>query len=63
MIYVNLGSTVKDSTMALDKVEELLATFEELPIRILWKWDGGNVNLPRNVMTMKWFPQYDILSK
>lgn len=63
VIFVNLGSTVKDSTMPTEKLDELLATFKELPFRILWKWDGGNADLPRNVMTMKWFPQYDILSE
>lgn len=63
VIYVNLGTTVKDSTLAGDKLNELLSTFGKLPLRVLWKWDGGNLQLPRNVMTMKWFPQYDILSK
>lgn len=62
VIYVNLGSTTKDSTMPAEKLRELLSTFNKLPLRVLWKWDGGSIeNLPRNVMTMRWFPQYDIL--
>ncbi|XP_032518195.2 UDP-glycosyltransferase UGT5-like [Danaus plexippus] len=62
VIYVNLGSTVKDFTLPSDKLTELISTFRKLQLRILWKWDGDSVeNLPRNVMTMKWFPQYDIL--
>ncbi|XP_045499627.1 UDP-glycosyltransferase UGT5-like [Colias croceus] len=62
VIYMNLGSTVKDSTLPSDKLNELLSTFGKLPLRVLWKWDGGIVeNLPRNVMTMRWLPQYDIL--
>ncbi|XP_047028541.1 UDP-glucosyltransferase 2-like [Helicoverpa zea] len=61
VIYVNLGSTVKDSTLPGDKLNELLSTFGKLPLRVLWKWDGGNLQLPRNVMTMRWLPQYDIL--
>ncbi|RVE46733.1 hypothetical protein evm_008596 [Chilo suppressalis] len=62
VIYVNLGSTVKDSTLPKDKLNELLSTFGKLPHRVLWKWDGAvPENLPRNVMTMRWFPQYDIL--
>ncbi|CAH4032445.1 unnamed protein product [Pieris brassicae] len=62
VIYMNLGSTVKDSTLPIDKLNELLSTFGKLPLRVLWKWDGGIVeNLPRNVMTMRWLPQYDIL--
>nr|WEU75315.1 uridine diphosphate-glycosyltransferases 44A17 [Glyphodes pyloalis] len=62
VIYVNLGSTVKDSTLPKDKLKELLSTFAKLPLRVLWKWDAGSLeDLPRNVMTMRWFPQYDIL--
>ncbi|KOB77761.1 UDP-glycosyltransferase UGT44A2 [Operophtera brumata] len=48
VIYVNLGSTVKDSTMPKEKVNELLAAFRKLPLRILWKWDGGHVDLPNH---------------
>ncbi|CAH2248035.1 jg12741 [Pararge aegeria aegeria] len=62
VIYVNLGTTVKDSTLPVDKLNELVSTFRRLPLRVLWKWDGANLeNLPRNIMTMKWLPQYDIL--
>nr|QNS26333.1 UDP-glycosyltransferase UGT44A15 [Ostrinia furnacalis] len=61
VIYVNLGSTVKDSTLPKDKLQEMLSAFSKLPLRVLWKWDGGSLELPRNVMTMRWFPQYDIL--
>lgn len=61
---MNLGSTVKDSTLPAEKLNELLTTFKKLPMRVLLKWDGGVIdNLPRNVMTLRWFPQYDILSK
>lgn len=62
LIYVNLGSTTKDSTLPKEKLKELLNTFEKLPLRILWKWDGEILqNLPKNVMTRRWLPQYDIL--
>lgn len=60
VIYVNLGSTVKDSTLPSDKLNELLSTFAKLPLRVLWKWDGANLQT-MNVMTMGWLPQHDIL--
>lgn len=64
MLYVNLGSTVKDSTLPKEKLNSFLDTFAKIPLRILWKWDSDEeVDLPSNVMTMKWLPQYDILSK
>nr|WMP40247.1 UDP-glucuronosyltransferase UGT44A23 [Tuta absoluta] len=61
VVYVNLGSTVTDSTLPKDKLDELVATFRKLPHRVLWKWEGVVDNLPKNVMTMRWFPQYDVL--
>ncbi|XP_049875107.1 UDP-glycosyltransferase UGT5-like [Pectinophora gossypiella] len=61
VVYVNLGSTVKDSTLPKEKLNDLIATFSKLPHRVLWKWEGVIEKLPRNVMTMRWFPQYDVL--
>ncbi|XP_050344511.1 UDP-glycosyltransferase UGT5-like [Nymphalis io] len=62
VIYVNLGSSVKDSTLPIEKLNELVSTFRKLPLRVLFKWEGASLeNLPRNVMSMRWFPQYDIL--
>ncbi|XP_048483174.1 UDP-glycosyltransferase UGT5 [Plutella xylostella] len=62
VLYVNLGSTVKDSTLPKEKLNSFLDTFSKIPLRILWKWDSDEeVDLPSNVMTMKWLPQYDIL--
>lgn len=39
--------------------------FSELPQKILWKLESDQpmVNQPKNVVTRKWFPQYDIISK
>ncbi|GBP49196.1 UDP-glucuronosyltransferase 2A3 [Eumeta japonica] len=62
VIYINLGSTVKDSTLPKEKLNVLLSFFSKLPLRVLWKWDGDDIpNMPRNVMTRRWLPQYDIL--
>jgi len=39
--------------------------FGELSQKVLWKLESDQpiVNLPKNVITRKWFPQYDIISK
>lgn len=39
--------------------------FAELPQTILWKLESDQpiTNQPKNVITRKWFPQYDIISK
>jgi len=35
----------------------------QVPQRILWKYEGEMKDMPKNVMTKKWFPQRDILCK
>jgi len=35
----------------------------KVPQRVLWKYEGEMKDKPNNVMTSKWFPQRDILSK
>jgi len=37
--------------------------FSQVPQRVLWKYEGEMKDKPINVMTSKWFPQRDILSK
>lgn len=39
---------------------DAVASFKS--VRFLWKWDGDVPNnMPKNVMTMQWFPQQEIL--
>lgn len=35
----------------------------QVPQRVLWKYEGEMKDKPLNVLTIKWFPQRDILSK
>lgn len=39
--------------------------FAELPQKVLWKLESDQPlsNKPKNVITRKWFPQYDVISK
>lgn len=39
--------------------------FGELSQKVLWKLESDRpiINMPKNVITRKWFPQYDIISK
>lgn len=47
--------------------DRVLKAFKEalaqVPLRVLWKYEGEMKDKPINVMTSKWFPQRDILSK
>jgi glucuronosyltransferase len=60
-IYFSLGTLVQGETLPEDKLQTFISVFSELPQRVLWKMDK-NVSLP-NVITSKWLPQSDILSK
>lgn len=50
--------------MPLEKRQALLDAFSELPYKVLWKYEGSDVNdLPKNVKAMQWVPQQDVLRK
>ncbi|XP_046996863.1 UDP-glycosyltransferase UGT5-like [Schistocerca americana] len=63
VIYFNMGSMIKASTLHEDKLHAYLEAFSSLPQRILWKWEEDTLPYqPENVMVKKWLPQFDILS-
>lgn len=43
--------------------EVIMETLEQIPQRVLLKFEYENHNISKNVMTKKWFPQRDILCK
>ncbi|XP_076239973.1 UDP-glycosyltransferase UGT5 [Calliopsis andreniformis] len=63
VLYFNLGSMVKASTMPQEKLTILLKVLDSLPRKIIWKWETDDVPLKSsNVMIKKWLPQYDIMN-
>jgi len=64
VLYFSLGSLIKLSTMPAEKINAILNVITSIPHKVIWKWEDDQ--LPRqmtNVMTKKWLPQFDILSK
>ncbi|XP_014238048.1 UDP-glucuronosyltransferase 2B17-like [Trichogramma pretiosum] len=64
VVYMNLGSMIKPSTMDKDKRDAFLRVFAELhPVKVLLRWDssGLEIVLPQNVKLIEWAPQNDIL--
>ncbi|XP_076297233.1 UDP-glucosyltransferase 2-like [Lasioglossum baleicum] len=64
VLYFNLGSMVKTTTMPEDKLTALLNVLASLPRKVIWKWETDD--LPKkldNVLARKWLPQFDVLSK
>jgi hypothetical protein len=51
--------------MPIDIQNGIKEGFAGLPQKILWKIesDRSTINLPKNVKTKKWFPQYDVISE
>ncbi|KAB0799481.1 hypothetical protein PPYR_07361 [Photinus pyralis] len=62
-IYVSMGSSVKAANMPEYLRRLFLRVFQQLPQRVLWKWEAGDdmPDLPPNVKLGKWLPQQDLL--
>lgn len=64
VIYFCLGSIVNASLMPETKRQAFVSAFGKLPYKVLWKWEADTLsNQPKNVKTLKWTPQKDILGK
>lgn len=67
MIYLNLGSMLKPSSMSEEKRRaffEAFAWFDEY--RVIMKWDQVESvaeEVPDNVKLVPWLPQNDVLRK
>ncbi|EFN88573.1 UDP-glucuronosyltransferase 2B4 [Harpegnathos saltator] len=64
VLYFNLGSMIKMTTIPREKLDTILDVLGSIPRKVLWKWEEDV--LPRrlnNVMFKKWLPQFDVLSK
>lgn len=62
-IYVSMGSSVKADNMPEYLRRLFLRVFEQLPYRVLWKWESTMTDVPDNVWLSRWLPQQDLLGK
>lgn len=63
VLYFNLGSMVKTSSMTEEMLQVLLRVFGSIPRKVIWKWEEDNLSRkPSNVLIRKWLPQYDVMS-
>ena len=53
---------MRSETFSKEEINAFLEAFAALPQRVIWKTDSIP-GVPKNVLTAKWFPQFDILSK
>lgn len=63
-IYFSLGSNVKSNLLDESKRKSIINTLSKLPYKILWKFEEKDIglNIPKNVLIKKWFPQQSILA-
>ncbi|XP_015379885.1 PREDICTED: UDP-glucuronosyltransferase 2A3-like [Diuraphis noxia] len=61
VIYFTFGSVSSMATLPKHILQTFIEVFAQVPQRVLWKYDGEISDLPKNIMTRKWFPQRDIL--
>lgn len=61
VIFFTLGSTVKMSTLPEHLQKVFFEALAQVPQRVLLKYENVVRNKPKNVMTLKWLPQRDIL--
>lgn len=53
---------LKASTTPKDKIEVIVSALQELPQRVIWKWEENSLpGNPKNIYLSKWLPQNDIL--
>ncbi|XP_041987992.1 UDP-glucosyltransferase 2-like [Aricia agestis] len=61
-IVMSFGSLVKGSTLPQKQLQAIINVFARLPQRIVMKWETDIQNLPKNVMIVRWLPQFDLLN-
>ncbi|XP_068216262.1 UDP-glucosyltransferase 2-like [Palaemon carinicauda] len=61
VLYFSLGSIAKAKDIPLRNKVMFLEAFSRLPQKVIWKYEGDDIDLPPNVITRSWLPQQDIL--
>jgi len=63
VIVLSLGTNVRWKHIGQAKLNIVMSALSKLKQRILWKMELDPPDtLPKNVMTVKWLPQNDVLS-
>ncbi|KAA0190903.1 hypothetical protein HAZT_HAZT005294, partial [Hyalella azteca] len=61
VIYFSIGSIAESADIPLRAKLEFVEAFRRLPQKVVWKYEGSDLELPPNVLTRAWLPQQDIL--
>ncbi|XP_064097581.1 UDP-glucosyltransferase 2-like [Macrobrachium nipponense] len=61
VVYFSLGSIVKATDIPAKYKVMFLEAFSRIPQKVIWKYEGDDLDLPPNIITRSWLPQQDIL--
>lgn len=61
VICLSFGSIILMTSLPETVQLAFYAALARVPQKVLWKYEGEMKDKPKNVMTLKWFPQRDIL--
>ena len=63
-VLFSWGSMVKASSLPKKKLEVILRVIGSIPRKVIWKWEVNDFpQQPKNLMVLKWLPQFDIMSE
>jgi UDP:flavonoid glycosyltransferase YjiC (YdhE family) len=61
-IVFSVGSAIRMSDMPTDMLTSFINVFSGLAQNVIWQWNGApKIRLPKNVKTLDWLPQQDLL--
>lgn len=58
-----MGSMVKAASMDKEKRDSIVDVFSRLKECVLWKWEEELTGVAKNIKTVPWMPQSDVLGK
>jgi len=61
VILFSIGSIAKATDIPMRAKLEFVKAFGKLEQRVIWKYEGDDMELPANVITRPWVPQQDVL--
>ncbi|XP_059484357.1 UDP-glucosyltransferase 2-like, partial [Neocloeon triangulifer] len=61
-VYFSLGTNIKSSLLPKHVMNDILKTFDNLKLKVLWKFENDDMpGKPVNVMINKWLSQQDVI--
>ncbi len=61
-IVFSVGSAIRMSDMPTDMLTSFINVFSRLAQNVIWQWNGApKIRLSKNVKTLDWLPQQDLL--